>query len=283
MRGQVNWGGGTNWEWENAVSLCHAAKDANATIGCFESQIRAGVNWKAAIPGCAMIAPAPPPPPPPPPDSTAACRFALEGRIPWNAAGDTRWAPVNVMRLCQGGFGEEPARCFERLIRGQVNWGGGTNWEWENGVNLCHGTQDARATIACFEGQIRAGINWKAAIPSCAPGGALLAPPPAPVDQMTVCRNAVEGRIAWNSAGDTRWSPQNVDRLCRGGFADEPARCFERLMRGHVNWGGGTNWEWENAVDLCHAAQDHRATIGCFEQRVRSGVPWKAAIGACRR
>src|SRR5262249_28051136 len=143
----------------------------------------------------------------------------------------------NVERLCRGGVGDEPARCFEKLIRGRVNWGGGTNWEWENAVGLCHGSQDHRATIGCFEGQVRGGTQWQTAIGNCAPQRPGYVPPPVspPPDQMAVCRTAIEGRIPWNSAGDTRWSPQNVDRLCRGGVGDEPARCLDRLMRGSVN------------------------------------------------
>jgi hypothetical protein len=165
-----------------------------------------------------------------------------------------------------------------------VSWGGGTNWAWEIAVGLCHASQDANATIACFEGQIRGGIAWQPAIQACAPaipGQQVVIPPP--VDQMAVCRNAVQGRVPWNSAGDTNWAPQNVERLCRGGVGDEPARCFERLMRGQVNWGGGTKWEWENASELCRGTTNHRATIECFEARVREGVPWKSAIPGCRR
>jgi hypothetical protein len=285
IRGQVSWGGGSNWEWENAVSLCHGSQDARATIACFEGQMKARIAWKTAITNCAVNGSALPPPTQVAIDPLAACRNAVEGRVPWNSAGDTRWVPANVDRLCRGGAGEEPARCFERLIRGQVSWGGGTNWEWENAVGLCHASQDSRATIACFEGQIRAAIPWKTAISNCAPStGGAVQPVAVPIaDQMTVCRNAVEGKVPWNSAGDTKWATQNVERLCRGGVADEPARCFERLMRGHVSWGGGTNWEWENASDLCRGSTDHRATIGCFESRIRSGVPWKSAIPMCRK
>jgi hypothetical protein len=215
----------------------------------------------------------------------ADCKNTLQGRVPWNKEGSTNWAPANLERLCRGGNGPEPARCFDRLMRGRISWGGGTNWEWENAVNLCHGTQNHHATLACFDGQIRSGVPWQQAIPNCAVGGMGLAPPPPPpppVDQMTLCRNAVQGRVPWNSAGDTRWAPANIERLCRGGVADEPAHCFERLIRGQVSWGGGTKWEWENAVDLCHASQDARSTIACFQQRVQSGLDWKAAIGGCR-
>jgi hypothetical protein len=101
-------------------------------------------------------------------DQVATCRDAVQGKIPWNVEGDTRWAPANVDRLCRGGVGDEPARCMVTLMRGQVNWGGGTRWEWENAVNLCHGAQDAKANISCFEGEIQSGIGWRDAISHCA-------------------------------------------------------------------------------------------------------------------
>jgi hypothetical protein len=283
MAGTVSWGGGTSWEWENAVGLCHGAQDAWVTITCFENAVRAGNDWKQAIPRCAAL----------PRDTTADCKNTLQGHIPWNHQGNTNWAPQNLERLCRGGNGPEPARCFYRLIFGQVDYGGSTNWEWENAVNLCHASQDHHATIRCFEGQVRSRIPWQQAITNCAPGGMALGqtvafgapppPPPPPPDQMAVCGGAVQGRVPWTSAGDTRWAPQNVERLCRGGVMDQPARCFERLIRGQVSWGGGTKWEWENAVDLCHGSQDAGSTIACFQQRISSGQPWKAAIGACRR
>lgn len=285
MRGNVNWGGGTNWQFDNAVNLCHATEDHRATIACFEGQIRGKIAWQTAIANCAR--------PPqmqqanyvPPSDPMAACRSAVEGRIPWNGS-DTHWAPANVERLCQGGVRDEPARCFERLMQGRVSWGGGTNWQWENAVGLCHGSQDANATIACFEGQIRGRIAWQTAIQNCGSSGAQPTQPQMtqqPVDPIAPCREALQGRVAWNSNGDTRWAEANIDQLCRGGVRDEPARCFERLMRGGVNWGGGTKWEWENASELCHASQNAQATISCFEGQIRAKIAWKSAILACRR
>ena len=80
-----------------------------------------------------------------------ACRNALEGRVPWSGT-DKHWSSQNLERLWAGGVGAEPAACYARLMRGEVNWGGGTHWEWDNAANLCHGSQDGRATIACFEG-----------------------------------------------------------------------------------------------------------------------------------
>ena len=97
------------------------------------------------------------------------------------------------------------------------------------------------------------------------------------------CRDYLQGRVAWNAEGDRTWEPANIYRLCQGGIGIEPARCFSRLMRGDIDWGGGTNWEWRNAVDLCSASQDAHATVLCFEDRVRAGASWPNAIHSCRR
>jgi hypothetical protein len=173
---------------------------------------------------------------------------------------------------------DEPAKCFDRLMRGQVNWGGGTSWEWKNGLDLCGGSQNANATISCFEGQIRARVAWEQAITHCKANG-----PGVRVDHLAICRAAVQGKIPWNAAGETNWSPANVDRLCANGKRAEPAKCFRFLMLERVNWGGGTKWEWENAIDLCKGSKNHRKTIDCFEAQIKKRVPWKTAIGTCNR
>lgn len=287
IRGQVNWGGGSNWEWENGVKLCHGSQDSNATIACFEGQIRARIAWESAIANCAVGGSQLQPPLPTQvvmEDQMTVCGNTVQGHIPWNEKGDTHWAQANIERLCKNGVRAEPAECFARLMRGNISWGGGRNWEWENAVNLCHGSREASHTLRCFEDQIRAHVPWERAIPACAAqDGTQRPPPPPPVDQMTVCREAVQGHIPWNSKGDTNWAPTNIEQLCKNGVGDEPAKCFERLMRGHVSWGGGTNWEWANAVDLCHGSQDHRRTISCFEDKIRARIQWKPAIQACRR
>jgi hypothetical protein len=96
------------------------------------------------------------------------------------------------------------------------------------------------------------------------------------------CADAVQGEVAWDYEGNTRWSPRNVERLCEGAEdSNEPARCFERVMHGGVNWGGGTRWSWRNAIALCSGSRDAGATVACFEDRVGE-AGWKAAIQACR-
>ena len=97
------------------------------------------------------------------------------------------------------------------------------------------------------------------------------------------CQEAVQGEIAWNEAGTTRWAARNVDRLCEGAEDSvEPARCFDEVMHGGVDWGGGTTWEWENALALCQGTQDSEATVRCFEEKIEGGTGWRSAIDACQ-
>ncbi len=97
------------------------------------------------------------------------------------------------------------------------------------------------------------------------------------------CAEVVQGRIAWDYRGSTRWSPTNVERLCAGAESSvDPARCFQIVMHSGVSHGEGTQWGWQDAIELCKGTLDHRATLGCFSDRIRSGLSKVAATDACR-
>lgn len=100
--------------------------------------------------------------------------------------------------------------------------------------------------------------------------------------QEQVCREGVQGKIAWNYQGNTSWAANNLERLCRGTTkGSEPARCFRHVMHGGVEWGGGTRWQWENALDLCEGTSDAARTIRCFEAGIKRGWSWQRAIDRC--
>lgn len=108
-----------------------------------------------------------------------------------------------------------------------------------------------------------------------------LAVPPVSAQE---CSDAVQGKIAWNYDGSTRWAPTNIETLCGGApNSKEPARCFQQVMHsGEVDWGGGTKWSWKNAVNLCRGTRNADGLIQCFEEQVESGESWSNATEICR-
>ncbi len=54
-------------------------------------------------------------------------------------------------------------------VQGKVAWNqaGNTNWGADNLRNVCQGTTNPSATIACFQGQIQAHHSWEKAIAAC--------------------------------------------------------------------------------------------------------------------
>jgi len=95
------------------------------------------------------------------------------------------------------------------------------------------------------------------------------------------CAQAVQGKIAWDYSGNRTWASANVERLCRGATDDQPARCFDRVMHGGVNQGGGTRWEWPDALDLCEGTKNATETIACFQRYISMRRPMQDAIAAC--
>jgi hypothetical protein len=101
-------------------------------------------------------------------------------------------------------------------------------------------------------------------------------------EEIVLCAARVQGHIAWDYQGSTRWNDANVERLCRGAETSAgPAVCFQQVMHGGVEWGGGTRWQWENAIDLCEGTTDAARTISCFQSNIAAGVQWSQAIRTC--
>ncbi len=103
-----------------------------------------------------------------------------------------------------------------------------------------------------------------------------------PAAAQTVCADSVQGRIAWDGAKNTSWTPANLAALCNGAeTSTEPGLCFKRVKSGTVDFGGGTNWNPDNALRLCAGALNANARVTCFEGKIAQGIKWAAAIGQC--
>jgi hypothetical protein len=96
------------------------------------------------------------------------CSDLVQGQIAWDYEGNKNWNFDNVQNLCRGTSNPtEPPRCFDRVMHGGINWGGGTRWQWQNALELCAGTNDADTTISCFQAKVGQGVQWPTAIRDC--------------------------------------------------------------------------------------------------------------------
>lgn len=99
-----------------------------------------------------------------------------------------------------------------------------------------------------------------------------------------VCRNSVQGNIAWDYNNQTEWAEANVENLCRGADASpEPGLCFLRAMHGRVSRGETSLWTWQEALALCRGSLDHNATINCFSAAIARGESVESATAECQR
>ncbi len=149
------------------------------------------------------------------------CMDALQGKVAWNRAGNTTWQEGNIRDLCQG-------------------------------------TTDAGATIACFQSEIGKHDDWSRAIVTCKGASAnaqapSISPPvstasaaQAAVSSEQQCIDAVQGKVAWNRAGNTTWQAGNLRNLCQGTTnASATIACFEGEIRAHD--------DWSRAINACKA------------------------------
>jgi len=97
------------------------------------------------------------------------------------------------------------------------------------------------------------------------------------------CFNSIQNKIAWNYKGSKQWNPANIKSLCGNTRSVEPAKCFNRIMHGGINWGGGTKWKYNNALNLCRQSQNASQTIACFRsENKQARGQWQKAINNCR-
>jgi hypothetical protein len=205
-------------------------------------------------------------------EAQSQCVRATQNRVAWDYKGNKKWAGNNLNRLCKNSRNAAPAQCFRRVMHGKVNYGGGTQWKWQNAIDLCEQSVNANRTVSCFKKQIKTGKNWKSAIAKCDERAPKIN-----------CKSATQNKVAWDYKGSRKWAAGNLNRLCKGADDDEPAKCFKRVMHGNINYGGGTKWKWENAIDLCESSPDANGTVNCFKKQIRKGKNWKAAISRCGR
>ena len=166
----------------------------------------------------------------------------------------------------------ESVECYEHFA---PSLGSGALW-------LCQGSTDFDRTRECYSAARLTGASRGRAIESCMG------------ENSPICRESVQGKIAWNYRGSNNWSSANVDFLCSGANASsEPARCFNAVMHGHdesipggINTGShrpsGNRWRWQDASNLCAGSTDAMETVSCWERSLVDDPSMSDVLESCR-
>jgi len=100
------------------------------------------------------------------------------------------------------------------------------------------------------------------------------------------CKSYIQNKISWSYSENRKqkiWDPTVLDGLCKGtNTPEEPGKCFNKAMHGHVKWGISDKWEWKNAVSLCAGTDNSDERITCFQKRLTAGEIWEAGILQCQ-
>lgn len=186
------------------------------------------------------------------------CKEMVQGKIAWNYAGDTNWDASALSRLCKGTTRpSQPPLCFDLVFHGRVDKGNGGQWRWKPAADLCAGTDDARGRAQCFKDAVARGTDFRDAIELCNPARE--------VAGRTTCDKLVQGNIAWNADGDTKWSQRKLDLLCGTSTRPtQPLLCFDRLFHGEGAWVSLIAGEWRRAAQLCSGTNSVQERTACI-------------------
>lgn len=74
-------------------------------------------------------------------------------------------------------YTSQETSCYN-MVQGKVPWNtaGNTTWNEANVRNLCKGTTNASATVSCFRSKISSGVTWDKATTACSPSALASAP-----------------------------------------------------------------------------------------------------------
>lgn len=96
------------------------------------------------------------------------CHNSVQGRLAWNYGSNKNWSQANITKLCKGAENStEPARCFQKIMHGNVSHGTNTRWRWQDALELCAGALNHKRRVQCFQEQIRRGVGQRSAIFRC--------------------------------------------------------------------------------------------------------------------
>ena len=346
IQGKVAWNnnGSTTWNAKNVRRVCRGTTNPSQRVACFKRGMNRHGDWQRAANRCNGTTP-----PPRARTNEEKCFDKIQGKVAWNRSGSTSWNPKNVQRVCRGTTNPtQRVACFKRgmnrhgdwqraanrcngttpvphartpeekcydMIQGKVAWNrnGNTRWADTNVRRVCRGTNTPSQRVACFKRNMNRHGNWQRAADRCN----RTTPPPRARTNEEKCFDRVQGKVAWNRAGNTKWADKNVKRLCRG--TTNPANrvdCFKRGIAKHGKWeravnrcngttppprtaeqrcfdkvqnkvawnrAGTTKWTNSSVKDLCDGVVRVNRRISCFSRGIDAHNEWRRATRDCKR
>lgn len=186
--------------------------------------------------------------------------------------------PVVVVLLMQmsanaQNYTQNEQDCYNQ-VQGKVAYdkAGNKKWSEANVRSLCKGTTYPARTIDCFNLSIANYNDWKRGISECSQT-VINNPVTDPVKDYTQneqdCYNLVQGKVAYDKAGNKNWSETNVRRLCKNtAYPSRTIDCFNLRM---ANYG-----DWKRGVDECSAELNGK-WIGYSGDGKLSSYRWEIA------
>ena len=125
------------------------------------------------------------------------------------------------------------------------------------------------------------------------------------------CGDKVQGKVAWNQAGNKKWQEKNIAALCSGTVKPKKTiKCFKKEIADHNNWNkaieecstsrkkerkcfdkvqgkvawnkeGNKKWNDANIKSLCNGTTRPKKTVKCFKKELAAHNNWSKAIDAC--
>jgi len=109
----------------------------------------------------------------------------------------------------------------------------------------------------------------------------LLLPPELTADEQA-CADQIQGQIAWNDDGNTRWDQRWLKSLCQGVTKPtQPGLCFSTIRKIPLQRGAAIQADWKDAVALCTGADNAQERIFCYRKKTEDGAYFRDAIETC--
>ncbi len=103
-----------------------------------------------------------------------------------------------------------------------------------------------------------------------------------PSEEENACASYIQGTIAWDDEGSTRWDASWLRRMCEGTTRPaQPGLCFDGVFNVPLEAGREIQEDWKDAVALCAGTSNAQERISCYQRKVADGLHFRDAIEAC--